>query len=69
MKGCLSCELIPHEEHTDHPEEEDIVTRLEDISRIVFLEELTWVIKFPIEDGEWPEPTRKPGIEYILIPL
>lgn len=55
MKGCLSCELIPHEEHTDHPEEEDIVTCLENISRIVFLEEFTWFFEVPVEDRERPK--------------
>ena len=41
--------------------------RLEYIRRIVLLEECTRILEVPIEYREWPECTREPGIEDILV--
>ncbi len=60
--------FISHEEHTDHPKEEDIMTRLEDICRVVFFEESGGRIEIPVQYRKWPEGAREPSIEYIIIP-
>ena len=65
----LSSELISHEKHTDDPEEEDIVSSLEDVCRIILLEERSWIIDRIVEHRKRPECRREPGIQYIIISL
>ena len=67
LEWSLSCIFVPHEQHPNHPEEENIMACLEDICRIVFLEEFSRILEVPVKDREWPEGTGKPGIKYILV--
>ena len=69
LKRGLSSILISHEEHTYHPEKEDIISGLEDIGWIVLPEELSRILYRIVEYREWPESTAEPGIEYIIIPF
>lgn len=63
----LSSIFVSHEEHTDNPKEENIISCFEYICWVVFFEELTRCIEIPVENRKRPESTRKPCIENILV--
>ena len=59
----LSHVLEAQHDHAGHPEEQNVVARLEDASRVVALEVRRLV--GPPERAERPEPGREPRVEHV----
>ena len=65
MERCFSRLLIAGENHTDYPEENDIITGYQHICRV----EIIHLFGFfrPAQCGKWPQCRGEPGIQRILI--
>ncbi len=59
--------LVSKEEHTDHPEKEDIISGLEDIRGIKLFKKLCRISHRPVEHRKGPDPGGKPSIEYVFV--
>ena len=61
----LTCKLHAHHDHTSHPEEEDVMSRLQQGARV----EVGQVggLVGPAHGGEGPDAAAEPGVQHILI--
>ena len=67
LERLLSHLLVSGEDHTDHPEEDDIITGYQDIGRIEILQILG--LLRPAQGLKRPQCGGEPGIEGVLILL
>src|SRR5699024_12781412 len=65
MERSFSCLLISRENHTNYPEENNVISRYKHIGWIEIIQ--IFCLFWPTKCGKWPKSGRKPCIQRVFI--